>query len=77
MFTNKHKGLIDFIKKQIGYDLTPVVDVRNSNRRGFTIDWNNIPRDRQRQILDLANKYSWYKVWDNGGLGKFIEVGEF
>lgn len=61
-----------FIKKQVGVDITKYIDEDYSNRTGVDLDWKKMTKNEQYAIRNLANKYKTYTLEDNGGLGMFM-----
>lgn len=63
-----HNEFIDYVKDQIGLDLTPVRDTMFDNRKSFNIDTREIASDKLRELKNLASRSNSYKVniLDNG-----------
>ena len=68
---SKKDKIIDFIKKQISIDITQYIDLEYSTRKYLNLNWNEIPKNEQRQIQYLSLRYNkqFFELWDNGGLG--------
>lgn len=70
---------IDYVKKQIGIDLSKVRDTRFDDRNGFNIDTSQLTPSQHRALKNLTAKYQNKSEYDvqfmnNGAHREYIRV---
>ena len=66
---SKKTDLIEFIKQQLNFDITPFIEEKWSKRSFITVDTDKIPVNTMNDIKRLAKQYGTFRIESNGKLG--------
>ena len=74
----KEKGteaekLMSYINEQVGVDLSEHCNTKREKRGEVIVEWDDLTRNQQNSIKDLANKYGRFELVDYGGWGMRLE----
>ena len=61
--------LMSYINKQVGVDLSEHRNTKREKRGEVIVKWDDLTRNQQNSIKDLANKYGRFELVDYGGWG--------
>ncbi|EJP32269.1 hypothetical protein HMPREF1147_1327 [Selenomonas sp. FOBRC9] len=61
--------LMSYINEQVGVDLSEYRNTKREKRGEVIVKWNDLTRNQQNNIKDLANKYGRFELVDYGGWG--------
>lgn len=61
--------LMSYINEQVGVDLSEYRNTKREKRGEVIVKWNDLTRNQQNSIKDLANKYGRFELVDYGGWG--------
>ncbi|MFC2343080.1 MAG: hypothetical protein ACFNWW_04250 [Negativicutes bacterium] len=61
--------LMSYINEQVGVDLSEYRNTKREKRGEVIVEWDDLTRNQQNSIKDLANKYGRFELVDYGGWG--------